>query len=81
MLLNVEMHVQCFTESELALCRDKEGIGRSGSSCFHPVNYEARQHRPEAGVCPIQIQSHPIYIDLTMLESNYDKSVDCYCSL
>ena len=50
-----------------------------GIPMFSPSEPRGRLLRPEAGVCPIQIPSHPIYIDLTILESNYDKSVDCFC--
>jgi hypothetical protein len=61
-----------FPESELALLWEKEGIVRSGSSVtFSPSDPGGRHHRPETGVWPIQIPSHPIYIDLTIQESNY----------
>jgi hypothetical protein len=40
-LMKVEVRMHCSAESDLALWRDKEGHGSWGSSCFHPVNYEA----------------------------------------
>jgi len=52
--------MHCFPVSKLTVWRDKEGIGRSGSPMYPPSELRGRQHRPEADVCPIQIQSHPI---------------------
>jgi hypothetical protein len=54
-----------------------QGWTRSlGILMFSPSELRGRQRRPEPGVCPTQIPSNPIYIGLTILESNYDKSVD-----